>query len=231
MASSAATMNSPHAERDHTVPVYRALSRSAAVAAILSVIGLLSWVSPIFLVVPLFALLFALIAYRSIRRYPDELAGLPMAVAALIVAFPTLLGASVYHWLHPPFVVPQGYRAVDFNEIRANSSSTELGLPFPPEVAKLDGKKIFITGYVHPGVQSLEDIKTFVLVPDMKTCCFGGQPKLTDMVEVTIVSDQAIQYSYRRRGVGGIFRVRPNPHAGPGGIKVGYYALEADHVQ
>ena len=150
---------------------------------------------------------------------------------AWLLAVPTAIGAPLYHWTHPAFVVPAGYVRIDFEQLQPGDREQALGIPVPEAIRKLDGKQVFITGYVHPGVQSLRDIKTFVLVRDMKTCCFGGQPKLTDMVEVTIVSDDVIAYSYRRRGVGGVFHVRPRPRAGPGGIQVGYYQLDADHVQ
>ena len=231
MLSSAEAADVTTTDAPEDILSYRALSRGALLAILFSIIGLLGWLTPVFIIAALLAVGFGWTARRAIRKYPDELSGKGLAIVALLLSVPTLLGAPVYHVMNPTFQVPEGYQEVPFESLQPNPASKAAGLPFPPEIAKLDGKQVFITGYVHPGVQALEDIKTFVLIPDMKTCCFGGQPKMTDMVEVTIVNDSKIGYSYRRRGVGGVFHVRPNPRAGPGGIKVGYYALEADHIQ
>ena len=59
---------------------------------------------------------------------------------------------------------------------------------------ELNGKKIFMKGYVYPDGQRT-NIKRFVLVADLGTCCFGGQPKLTHMVEVTLRDPYRVEYS------------------------------------
>jgi hypothetical protein len=40
-------------------------------------------------------------------------------------------------------------------------------------------------------------VDRFILVPDMGTCCFGGDPKATDMIEVH-VPDAAHRLAYSR---------------------------------
>ena len=95
----------------------------------------------------------------------------------------------------------------------------------------LDGKRIFVKGYVHPGVSDMGQIKKFILVPDMGTCCFGGQPKMTDMIEVTIVDGPGVRYSSaqaqaRRHPA----RVQPRPQGGRW-TQGGLYELEADYVK
>ena len=103
-------------------------------------------------------------------------------------------------------------------------------LPRLPE--ELDGKRIFIKGYVHPSVASMGRIKKFILVPDMGTCCFGGQPKrLTDMIEVTLIHSKGIRYSTRKRKLGGIFHIHYNLHQVTGGLQGGFYELTADYVK
>ena len=68
------------------------------------------------------------------------------------------------------------------------------------------------------------------MVPDMGTCCFGGQPKPTDMIEVTLREPLKIEYTRRRRKLGGIFKVNPMPRKF--GKLVGvYYRLEADYLK
>jgi hypothetical protein len=64
----------------------------------------------------------------------------------------------------------------------------------------------------------------------MGTCCFGGQPKLTDMIQVTLQDPLRIRFSLTRRHLGGTFRVdgRFKPISGLRGV---YYQLEADYVK
>ncbi len=96
-------------------------------------------------------------------------------------------------------------------------------------MVELNETRVFIKGYVYPDGQS-SNIKQFVLVPDMGTCCFGGQPKLTDMVQVTLKDPHRIRYSYQLRRLAGVFRVSPYKKsiAGLDGV---YYQLEADYVR
>jgi hypothetical protein len=64
----------------------------------------------------------------------------------------------------------------------------------------------------------------------MGTCCFGGQPKLTDMIQVTLADPLRIKYSYQRRKLAGVLKVdrRLKPISGLKGV---YYQLEADYVK
>ena len=75
-------------------------------------------------------------------------------------------------------------------------------------------------------------VRRFVLVPDMGTCCFGGQPAYTDMIEVRIVGDaDAVRYSTRKRRLAGTFRIRTQLRPVAGDLMGGYYELEADYVK
>ena len=62
-------------------------------------------------------------------------------------------------------------------------------------------------GYVYPDDQ-LGEIKRFILVPDFGACCFGGKPKLTDMMQVTLEDPHRVKYSYFNRSLSGTFRLR-----------------------
>ena len=95
----------------------------------------------------------------------------------------------------------------------------------------LQGKKVFVKGYVHPGVASMGKVKHFVLVPDMGTCCFGGQPKRnTDMIEVVVGTGEGIRYSTRLRKIAGTFLV-DRPRESVGGLHSVMYAMEAERAQ
>ena len=64
-----------------------------------------------------------------------------------------------------------------------------------------------IQTYVYPDGQ-LDNIKQFVLVPDMGTCCFGGQPKLTDMVQVRLEGGLTTRYNRYKKKLAGVFKKR-----------------------
>ena len=72
--------------------------------------------------------------------------------------------------------------------------------------------------------------KTFVLVPDISTCCFGGQPPLTHMIEVKLVNDKYAGKSLRCFSLAGILEVHPylKPVEGLEGV---FYQLEAEHFE
>ena len=96
---------------------------------------------------------------------------------------------------------------ITFYDLRPDKDRPDL--PVSPEMLNLDGKKVFIKGYVHPSVGGLGRVKEFDLVGDMGTCCFGGTPKMTDMVRVNLLGDLDIQYDRRRHALRGTLRVDP----------------------
>jgi hypothetical protein len=73
-------------------------------------------------------------------------------------------------------------------------------------------------------------LKSFVLVPDLATCCFGGQPALTDMIEVTLDDPLLANYSISCRSLTGVLEVDDEikPITGLGGV---YYRLKADGIK
>jgi hypothetical protein len=71
------------------------------------------------------------------------------------------------------------------------------------------------------------EAKKFVIVPDLGTCCFGGQPPLTHMIEVTLTGDQYAHKDFRKKRLAGTFSV--NPYLKPvDGLQGVYYQLRAD---
>jgi hypothetical protein len=69
--------------------------------------------------------------------------------------------------------------------------------------------------------------KKFVLVPDLGTCCFGGQPPLTHMIEVSLSGEEYARKSYRKQRLAGTLHVNRSlkPIEGLTGV---YYQLKAD---
>lgn len=206
---------------------YRALSKAAVVSAGFSIIGLLGFVFVQLLLVSAVGSIFAFIAFVNLRRYRNELTGTKMALLGAVVSVVTLVfGTSMHAYIYTT-EVPEGYERISWYELRG-----EERRPVNSFAMQIKDKPIFIKGYVHPGVDGFGEVKNFVLVPDMKTCCFGGQPKPWDMIEVTLAENCSnIKYSRRKRGLWGVFRVGPAAGQKIGTVQPGFYQMTADDLR
>lgn len=207
---------------------YKVVSKPAVVALLLGLASFLALMLPALTVLPLFGLISGLVALRGIRQYPDELTGKMPAIIGAALSALLLIGSSTLHATIYMTEVPDGFERRSFDELQPDRKRPDL--PIPPVAMEMRGKKIFIKGYVHPGVQGMGPVDKFVLVPDMGTCCFGGQPKLTDMIEVKLVKGSTISYSMRKRALAGTFEVDPDIVA-PDGSQGACYKLIAEYVK
>lgn len=183
---------------------YRTLNRSAVASVILALLATLGLIFPILLVLALAGLMLGYSGYRAILRYPEEYSGLTTARLGMLACTLLFVGGSAWHTYDYVTEVPEGYKRVLFSELQPDGFK-EKGLP--KRAFELSGEKIFIKGYMHPGVANLGKTKQFVLVPDMGTCCFGGQPKPTDMILVNTDEDSKLAYSRRTVKLGGEFKI------------------------
>ena len=138
-----------------------------------------------------------------------------------------LITGTVYSSYVYATEVPEGFFRISFTELQPNEGSP---LPIPESALSLDGERIFVKGYVHPAVTRRKGIKQFVLVPDMGTCCFGGQPKLTDMIEVTLKDPLRVNYSLSQVKLAGTFKVSPIKK-NVSGLDGVYYQLDAEYAR
>ncbi len=123
--------------------------------------------------------------------------------------------------------MPKGYERISFTQLKSPISEVDL----PPTTAlELDGKQVFLKGYIHPTSIASTAARTFVLVPDLGTCCFGGQPKLTHMVEVTLTGDYFAKYAMRQVKLAGTLRVDQHLKPIPS-LQGVFYQLKADIYQ
>jgi hypothetical protein len=230
---------------DRELAPYRAISRSAVLSAVLAGLSLplvtlaaasmtyevgdavpLGYIGAMF-AVPAFVL--GLMASRTIRRYPMEYTGSRLAKSGLIGGLVlAAAGIGVASYTHAT-EVPPGHTRVGFWELQPDPD--EPGLPISPKAIELTGQKVFIKGYMHPGVASMGRVNHFILVRDMGTCCFGGQPKATDMIEVYVPDDkEKIAYSRRSIKLSGTFYLADHPTESLGLNNV-WYHLEASQVK
>ncbi len=206
---------------------YRVLSIFAVASLILAIVSLpaLLFVQLAFL--PFFGLILGLRAISSIRKQPEELTGMRLALIGTVLSGLLFCGSLGIFAVIYVTEVPEGYTRISFLDLQPTEDREDL--PVSPQALELSGKKVFVKGYVYPD-DSGGELQRFVLVPDMGTCCFGGQPKLTDMIEVTLQDPLRIRYSYARRRLGGVLKVdtKKKPVSGLDGV---YYQLEADYVK
>ena len=164
----------------------------------------------------------------NIRKYPDELVGKLAARIGSLICAVCFIGAVSWHAYVWFTEVPEGYQRISFSLLNADPKS---GIDFSEDAVELDGKKVFVRGYVRPG-KKRNKLKKFILVGDFGSCCYGGSPDIWDIVAVNIKTDKTVDYGYGRRKIGGKFKLnkRPLGHKDkeiPGII----YEIEADHIQ
>ena len=201
---------------DDAYGVYRSTSKAAVASLSLLLVGLTGVIFPALLSLAAFGILLGILAWRNLRRYPDELTGRIPAALGLVGCLILLVGGSAWHTYTYMTEVPPGYGRISFADLQPRPDRQPGQGDLPVE---LDGKRIFVKGYVHPGVSDMGQIKKFILVPDMGTCCFGGQPKMTDMIEVTIVDGPGVRYTQRKRRLGGTLHVSNSVRKVAGGLE------------
>jgi len=212
---------------------YRTISRSAVIALILAFISLLAFFSSWLLVFPVVSVVLGLTALSTIRRYPEEYSGSGAAIVAVALSTATFLLATTWHVVDYATEVPKGYSRISFAELQPDMKNPHTLVRnrdaiLPQRAADLHNQPIFIKGYMHPTVETMGKVDHFILVPDMGTCCFGGQPKATDMIEVKIKPGASrIAYSTRTIKLAGKF-VLAGQSSEFGKLHSVVYHLEAD---
>ncbi len=199
---------------------YRALSPAAVVALIFGVLSLLALCDYWLLVVPLVGIIWSVVALRQIKARRAELTGRPLAIVgmtACVLMLPAGIGWNLWADYSQ---IPPGYTWISYELLQPNPKI--VGEIVPKSAMDLDGKKVYVKGFVQAGSQS-SGIKSFVLVRDAGTCCFGGNPKITDRI-VVMLNSASLIYTKNVAHVSGVFRVAPIQS--PGGIGVAYYHLD-----
>jgi hypothetical protein len=207
---------------------YRALS-TAAVASL--IVGLLSCAAVLdwsLMAIPLIGILLSLFALAKVRRHRDELTGEGLARLSLGLSLVFAVVGPARLTYDYATEVPPGYARISYAELQPDPA--QAGQQVPPEAMNLEGKKIFIKGFIYPGC-GVDGIRQFLLVRDQGDCCFGGNPKITDRIEVTLVDPLRLKFQSRLHKVGGTFHVAPLSTAVRGANGGVLYHLEADYLQ
>jgi hypothetical protein len=205
---------------------YRSLSITAVVSVIFGVLSFSGFIFSAAIIFAVAGLIIAFLAVGSVRKYPAELTGLPVAITGVLLNGLILVAAPGYHAYVYANEVPDGYDRAQFSDLMSSSLAGEL----PTDIAReLDGKKVFLKGYVHIASTSSQQAKNFILVPDYATCCYGKEPPLTHMIEVKMLGGDSVKVCKRKLSLTGTFSCSEGlkPRSGIKGV---YYQLIADSV-
>lgn len=212
------------AQLEAEADVYQTTSRAAIASLVLAVLGFSAFMLEWLAVIPLIGIFAGVVGLLSIKKYPNELLGRPLALAGIALSTILLIAAPAYHGYVYATEVPEGYSRVSFYSLMADKGQPDIPTH---DSLQWNGQQIFIKGYVHPSSMSAYEAKKFVIVPDLGTCCFGGQPPLTHMIEVTLSGDQYATKDFRKKRLAGKFSV--NQYLKPiDGLQGVYYQLRAD---
>jgi hypothetical protein len=166
-----------------------------------------------------------------IRRASDLYTGRPLALIGLIISTIFLVVGVAYGSYVYATEVPDGYARISFGGMKPDEIQERGNVPVPPEIAALDGKKVFIKGYIRPdSITVSKGIDRFLLVRDNNQCCFGdiSSIKYYDQIDVNMVGSKRVDYDQGIFRMGGVLRVYPE-NATKGPTKP-VFTLQADYA-
>jgi hypothetical protein len=205
---------------------YRALSAAAVATLVVGILSLMAFLHPWFVVLPIVGIVLGIVAVKKIRANAEELTGEVVARAGMALSLLFGIAGPSYQAYVYATEVPDWAQRISYAQLQPDENSP--GLLFPRSALALDGKKVFIKGYIYPGQQT-DGIKQFLLCRDRGDCCFGGNPKITDRIQVTLADPLTVSFSSRQFKVAGTFRVEPTKAVN--GIGAVLYHLDAEYVQ
>lgn len=228
-ATSATRSPEKHSSIKSGVDEYRSVNKAAVACIVCAILALAAFAAQVFIILPVLGVGFGLSAIASIRKYPDEFVGASVAKIGLIINGVVLVGAIAMHIYIYATECPEDYRRISFGELADNAKTS---LPFSEKAQELDGQQVFIKGYVRPPSGKKKRLKNFIMVGDFGDCCFGGTPKITDVISVRINTQDTVDYSYGLRRIGGKFKLNPNTApASEKEVPQVFYEIEADYVR
>jgi hypothetical protein len=187
----------------HPVPI------SAPTSLFFGLSGLLAFLTVAGLPVALIGLFLSAWCLLKIRRSAGEYGGSWLAGSGLALSALAFFGGTAAHSIAYATEVPEGYTRLNFTQdISKKGFVVENGHLAPhPDVAALDGQKVFLKGYMYPTRQT-EGLTAFVFCRDSGDCCFGGQPKIEDMIVVRMEGERTTGFYPGMVSVAGTFKLR-----------------------
>lgn len=224
MAASHSPTSSPSAVTDPEK--YRSLSPLAVAALLCGLLSVLVVFGAQMTAIPVIGIVLGRLALKRIRRAPDELSGIGFAQAGIGLSVFFCAAGWLWMFYAQAKEVPHGYTKVEYEELQGDAVIG--GRTVPKRALELEGKKIFVKGYMYPGRQQV-DLKEFIISRDNGRCNFCmPNPTPTDLVRVTLTGDLRTDYTTHIVGFGGVLRVEQDPDKlARQGMA---YHLEADYI-
>lgn len=218
---------------------YRALHTGAIVGFVLGLLSVFTLISAsttldaclLVTPIPILGMIVSLRSLNKIRRESDQYTGKWLAVAGLALSTLFLVTGVGYGLYVYQTEVPDGYERISFETLRPTDQQERAGVAISPEVKALNGKRVFIKGYIRPGSAPVRTgIDRFLLVRDNNQCCFGDLSKVSffDQMAVQITSSHRVEDTLQILRMGGILEVNEqNLALGPG---YPVFTLKADYA-
>lgn len=208
---------------------YKPVSPLAPLALFLGVCSIVGLVGEYGLAVCVTGTLVGLVSVLQIRRSAGTLGGALLSWIGMGLSAGFLILGATYHTYAYVTERPDGFERLNFSWLAKQTPVFENGkLQFSPEVEALNGKPVFIKGYMLTTRQK-ENLRSFVLVKDTGDCCFGANPKLTDLVVVNFQDGMMVDHREQQLvGVAGIFRAK---QVLQGDQTTALYSLEATYFK
>ncbi|MAI34169.1 MAG: DUF3299 domain-containing protein [Rubripirellula sp.] len=207
---------------------YRALSTTAIASVIFAVVSLLGFFVWAFLGLAFVGMFLGFAGYSKIKRFPQEFAGHSLAFTGIVLNLLVILGGISLHSYVYLTEVPEGYTRVHFWELQ-QASNSPVDQPSSKAI-EINGNDIFLKGYIHPSSGS-GLLKRFILVPDLGTCCFGGQPKSSDMIEVRLLNGQTTKAGLTKKKLAGTFTLNRGPQKVTDFDNTVFYQMKVDQIR
>ncbi len=199
---------------DNRTARYRSLSLAAVLSLVAGALSVTLFVNGLLLPVPIVGMYLGWRALKRIARTPEEFTGVELAWTGIGLSAFFLLAGSGWLLFRRASEVPYGYQRIEYAELQPDQ--TVEGQVVPPGTKDLDGKKVFIKGYMYPGRQQVH-LRWFLLCPTNGVCTFClPNPRPTELIDATLTGDLETQYTTQLIGIGGKFHVDPDdPHKRP----------------
>ena len=240
---STATVELDPVERDEEIAHYRALHTGALIGLLLGVLSVTvviiaknSFGGCLFAaVIPLVGGVISIMSLIKIRRRSDEYTGETLAKLGLVLSLLFLVTGVAYGGYTYATEVPDGYSRISFGTMKPDEMQERNGQIVPPEIAALEGKKVFIKGYIRQdSIKASQGIDQFLLVRDNQQCCFGdlSTVKYYDRILVNMVGTKRMNNSVQVVKIGGTLHMEPdNAFPRPGQIfRPPVFSLQADYT-
>jgi hypothetical protein len=211
---------------------YRPVPVLAPVSLLLGLLSALGFVGIVVAPLGLIGIVVSLLCIVRLRKFRGEYGGMWLAVTGLVLSF-VFFTTSAGLWAYTYTTeVPPDYRRLNFNDDISKKGFVKAdggkAIDFHQDVKQLDGKKIFLKGYMYP-TKKTNGLSSFLLVKDNAQCCFGGNPAITDMILIDLENGKKADF---RQGilmsVAGVFHCKPA--SGPAGL-MPVYSIDSASVE